>query len=103
MREVTAMQRDKLMNDVRAVMSDAEELLSLASVDATEGARVLKDRLRQNLSKARGSLADLQAVAGEKAKVAGRAADDYVHRNPWRAVGIGAGVGLVVGLLVGRR
>ena len=29
--------------------------------------------------------------------------DTYVHENPWRAVGIAAGVGLLLGLLIGRR
>ena len=36
-------------------------------------------------------------------RAAGRAADDYVHDNPWRSIGIAAGFGLVVGLLIGRR
>ena len=47
--------------------------------------------------------ADAQAVALDKAKAAGRAADDYVHENPWRSVGIAAGAGLIIGLLIGRR
>ena len=34
---------------------------------------------------------------------AARAADEFVHEHPWKAVGIGAGVGLIIGLLIGRR
>ncbi|RYF36345.1 MAG: DUF883 family protein, partial [Comamonadaceae bacterium] len=34
---------------------------------------------------------------------AGRAADVYVHENPWRAIGLAAGAGLVIGLLISRR
>jgi ElaB/YqjD/DUF883 family membrane-anchored ribosome-binding protein len=33
----------------------------------------------------------------------GRVADDYVHDNPWRSVGVAAGFGFIVGLLIGRR
>ncbi|WP_038926408.1 glycine zipper domain-containing protein, partial [Yersinia pestis] len=29
--------------------------------------------------------------------------DDYVRQNPWCSVGIGATIGLIVGLLVARR
>jgi ElaB/YqjD/DUF883 family membrane-anchored ribosome-binding protein len=103
MRELTAMQREKLVSDMRAVMSDAEELLSLGAGDVSESARGLKERLRSNLGRAKDSLVDMQAVAGEKVKAAGYAADEYVHENPWRSVAVGAGVGLVVGLLIGRR
>jgi len=38
---------------------------------------------------------DLQAVIKDT--------EDFVKVNPWKSVGIAAGVGLVVGLLVGRR
>jgi ElaB/YqjD/DUF883 family membrane-anchored ribosome-binding protein len=103
MREMTSMQREKLVSDMRAVMSDAEDLLSLGAGDVSESARSLKDRLRQNLGRARSGLVDLQAAASEKVKAAGHVADDYVHDNPWRSVAVGAGVGLVVGMLIGRR
>ena len=43
------------------------------------------------------------AMAQDKAKAAARATDDYVHDHPWRAVGIGALAGLVVGMLISRR
>jgi ElaB/YqjD/DUF883 family membrane-anchored ribosome-binding protein len=38
-----------------------------------------------------------------RAKAAGHAADDYVHENPWRAIGVAAGIGVIIGLLIGRR
>jgi Mg/Co/Ni transporter MgtE len=34
---------------------------------------------------------------------AARATDAYIHKNPWQAIGVAAGIGLVVGLLTGRR
>ena len=34
---------------------------------------------------------------------AGHAADDYVHEHPWKAIGAAAGVGMIIGLLIGRR
>ena len=38
-----------------------------------------------------------------KAKEAGQATDAYVRENPWQAVGIAAGAGLLIGMLISRR
>jgi ElaB/YqjD/DUF883 family membrane-anchored ribosome-binding protein len=45
----------------------------------------------------------VEELALEKAKAAAAATDEYVHEHPWHAVGVAAGVGLVIGLLIGRR
>lgn len=103
MSEMTAAQRDKLVGDLRTVIGDAEELLKLTAGEASEGAAELRENLRLKLLKAKDALARMQETAITRAKEAGHAADDYVHENPWRSIGIAAGVGLVVGLLIGRR
>ena len=103
MSEMTSSHRDKLMADLRVVVADAEELLKLTAGELSEGTAGLRQRLQERITQARQKLVELQASATESVKAAGQAADDYVHEHPWRAVGIGAGVGLVVGLLLGRR
>lgn len=103
MNDLTTAQTDKLMADLRLVVADAEELLRTTAGQAGEGAAELRDRVRVSLARARDGLADVQEAALSKAKAAGRAADDYVHDNPWRSIGVAAGFGLLVGLLIGRR
>ncbi len=103
MSELTAAQRDKLMSDLKVVVADAEELLKLTASDLSEGSAGLRARLQERLTQSKHSLLELQSVATDKAKAAGHAADDYVHQHPWKSVAIGAGVGLIVGLLIGRR
>ncbi len=103
MNDVTAAQTDKLMADLRLVVSDAEELLRSTAGQAGDGAAELRDRVQASLARARAGLADAQDAAISRAKAAGRAADDYVHDNPWRSIGIAAGFGLLIGLLIGRR
>lgn len=103
MTEMTATQRDKLVADLRTVVSDAEQLLKLTADQVGEGTAGLRERLQERLALSKESLLDLQATAAEKAKAAGHAADDYVHEHPWKSVAIGAGVGLIVGMLIGRR
>lgn len=103
MSEATTIQKDKLMADLRVVVNDAQELLELTAGQAGEVASGVRQRLQERLVKAKENLAHLQEVATERAKAAGHAADDYVHDHPWRSVGVAAGIGLVVGLLIGRR
>ena len=45
----------------------------------------------------------MQDDAGESAKAAARVTDEYVHDNPWQAIGIGAAVGFLAGLVISRR
>lgn len=99
----TAEQREKLMADLRMVVTDAEELLKLTANHMGEGAVGLRERLHDRITQAKHSLLDLQATATEKAKAAGHAADDYVHEHPWKSVAIGAGLGVILGMLISRR
>ena len=49
-------------------------------------------------------LADEQlARADARAKAAGRATDAYVHEHPWQSIGVAAGIGLLLGMLIARR
>jgi len=103
MNEISAAHRDKLMNDLRTVISDAEEVLKVTADQATAGAAELRVRMQERLHQARVRLHDLQDHAVARAKAAGHAADDYVHDHPWKAIGAAAGFGLIIGLLIGRR
>jgi ElaB/YqjD/DUF883 family membrane-anchored ribosome-binding protein len=95
--------KDRLIADLKVVVTDAEELLRATANQAGDKVSELRAKIQDNLVHARASLAEAQAVVVGKAKDVGRATDDYVHDNPWRSVGIAAGVGLLVGLLIGRR
>ncbi len=95
--------KDQLMADLRLVLADAEALLVATAGDATGGVAELRERVQATLSQAKTGLIDAQAAVVDKAKVAAKATDVYVHDNPWKSIGIAAGVGLLVGLLVGRR
>lgn len=103
MNDTTAHQRERLVSDLKAVIADAEELLSMTADQAGEGAVKLRERIQLRLAQARDRLAVAQESVVERAKAAGHAADDYVHDKPWHAIGIAAAVGMVVGMLIGRR
>jgi ElaB/YqjD/DUF883 family membrane-anchored ribosome-binding protein len=103
MPEYTDVSKDKLVADMKVVIADAEELLKATASAAGDRVSAARSRMEDSLRTARIKLAEAQEVVVDKAKAAARATDDYVHANPWRSVGIAAGAGLVIGMLISRR
>jgi ElaB/YqjD/DUF883 family membrane-anchored ribosome-binding protein len=79
--------KDQLINDFKMVVADAEALVKATANTGGE------------------KLAEVRAKAQESLNIAAaaKATDVYVHENPWRSVGFAASIGVVVGLLIGRR
>ncbi|MFZ5509087.1 MAG: DUF883 family protein [Pseudomonadota bacterium] len=103
MNDINPVTKDKLVADFKVVVADAEELLRLTANQAGDKIGDLRAKLQDHLASAKAKLAEAEAAVVEKTKAAARATDDFVHDNPWKAVGIAAGIGLVIGLLIGRR
>lgn len=95
--------KEKLMSDLRTVINDAGELLRMTADHAGESAEGVRARVTDRLNQAVNELDHLQHAAVAQAKAAGHAADEFVHENPWKSVGVAAGLGLVIGLLISRR
>ena len=103
MTELTAANKDKLMSDLRVVIADAEELLRMTADQVGENVADVRSRVQAGLNQAKADLVHLQEAAVASVKAAGHATDEFVHDNPWKSIGIAAGIGLVVGLLISRR
>ena len=95
--------RDKLVADLKVVVADAEELIKLTAGQAGEKVAAIRDKMKHGLEQAKTRIVELEGRAVEKTKAAARATDAYVHENPWKSIGIAAGVGFLLGLLIGRR
>lgn len=91
------------MGDLRVVIADAEALLKMTADEMSEEALNIRSRVKNRLEQAKVDLIHVQEAAVAKAKAAGHAADEYVHESPWKSIGIASGIGLVIGLLIGRR
>jgi ElaB/YqjD/DUF883 family membrane-anchored ribosome-binding protein len=100
MREVTT---DKLMSDLRAVLEDAEALLTATAGQAGERIQAARERAKETVRVAKERLVDAQDEVSKRARDAAKDADKYVHDNPWQAVGIAAGLAFLVGVLISRR
>ena len=95
--------KDKLMQDFRAVIADAEELLKATANQAGEKVAIAREHIQDSLHAAKVKLAEAEDIIVQRSRQAARATDDFVRENPWQAVGAAAGVGIVIGLLIGRR
>jgi ElaB/YqjD/DUF883 family membrane-anchored ribosome-binding protein len=94
--------KEKLVGDLKSLIGDAEELLKASATQAGEKFSVARQKIEQSLVEGKKSLADAEKILLKKSKEAADVADDYVRENPWGAVGIAAGIGLVLGLLIRR-
>jgi ElaB/YqjD/DUF883 family membrane-anchored ribosome-binding protein len=99
----TTVSKDKLVQDLKVVIADAEELLRATASQAGEKAAQAREKIQDSLHKAKIKLAEAEDVVIDKTKQAARATDEYVHEHPWRAVSVAAGIGLIIGMLISRR
>ncbi|AOY01402.1 YqjD family protein [Jeongeupia sp. USM3] len=95
--------QEELIGDLRNVLAETESMLKEVVADGSEQGKALREKIAANLTVAKAKLIETERLVAGKAKVAAKATDEYVHENPWASVGIAAGVGFLLGLLVSRR
>lgn len=101
MRNTAAVKEDaqKLLTDLRALGLEAEKLIENSAMELTDGA---VSRLRQQFRVAQERFSDVYGNAKERTIAGAKYTDQLVRNNPYSAVGVGIGVGLIAGFLIGR-
>jgi len=94
--------KDRLVTDLKTLVNDAEELFKATATQAGEKVAVARQKVEQSLIEGKKALADAEKVFVKKSKECAEIADDYVRENPWNAIAVAAGIGLVLGLLIRR-
>jgi ElaB/YqjD/DUF883 family membrane-anchored ribosome-binding protein len=89
--------------DVKTLVKDAQALLTAAAALTGEKAEDMRARGMQLLDVALGKASQVQGQALVKGKELAHSADVYVKDNPWRTIAAAAGVGLLVGVILGRK
>lgn len=89
--------------DLRSLLRDAQDLFREATSSTGMKADELRERGLALLDTALVKAQDIQSVALDTSKEVVDTADSYVKDNPWRAVAISAGVGVLLGMMIGRR
>jgi len=94
--------RDQLMRDLKNVVSDAETWLRGSNLTG-EDLKAAKAKFERTLVNAKDGIIRMEEAVVEKTKATAKATDVYVQENPWKAIGISAAVGVLVGALISRR
>lgn len=98
--EVTS---EQLITDFKVVVADAEALLKATADQGGEKFAEVRAKAEESLRVVKARLAQAQEALIVKTRAAAKATDVYVHENPWKAIGTAAGLGLLIGWLMGRR
>jgi ElaB/YqjD/DUF883 family membrane-anchored ribosome-binding protein len=93
----------RLAHDVRALIRDAEDVLEHRVDQAGAAYDAARERLSHSVKDAKAGLSELETALMDRARDAARATDHYVRAHPWESIGVTAGIGLLIGLLIGRK
>lgn len=94
---------DRIMRNVKGMAGGAEELLRATAHFSGEGLAAARAKMAEQLDELREVMGDAGDVTLEATKRAAQHTDQYVHKNPWQAIGIAMAVGVALGWLSGRR
>ncbi len=95
--------RERLVEDLKAVVNDAEALLKATAHQTGEKIEEIRAKTEESLKAAKARINGEGKVVWEKAETAVKSTDEFVREHPWKAAGIGALAGFVLGILIGRR
>jgi ElaB/YqjD/DUF883 family membrane-anchored ribosome-binding protein len=95
-------QKDKLIEDIKAIVSDAQDLLQRAKTSGSEGYSAVRADLEDRLADSISRLQEVQEELTARARGAAKATDTYVRDNPWKSMGYIALAALIVGFLATR-
>lgn len=95
--------KDRLTEDMKAVIHDMEELLKATAGQTGDKISAVRTRAEENLREMQRKLHEMEDNVVQQAKTAAKATDHYVHENPWQAIAITAGVAFLLGMLTSRR
>lgn len=94
---------EETMAQLSRTVSQAEDLLRALGDESGEAIDAMRTRVSATLRDARTRLAGRAEQARNVANNTMTQADRFVHENPWRAVAIGAGLGVLVAMMMTSR
>jgi len=90
---------EKLLQDLKAVVRDGEQLLRAGAAELGERGAAAREKLAAALEVAK----QTQRRIEERAVQTAKATDEFIRENPYQAIGIAFGVGALFGILLTRR
>ena len=94
--------KEKLIAEMKQMVSDAEELLNATASQTGEIADIARNRIQNSLKVVKNRLRSAEASVLMHTREGAKAADQYVHAYPWQSIGISACAGVIIGMLIRR-
>ncbi len=99
-RETTAQTPEAILTDLRALVTEAEQMISGApQADGAEAVTTLRARF----DAAQERFSELYTSAKKNVTAGAKYTDETIRANPYQSLAIALGAGLLVGVLLGRR
>lgn len=86
--------------EIRDLIADVEDLIKRVALVDDEDLALARAKLERTLEAAKASMHSGKERARTTARHAVESTDNYVHANPWSAIGIAAAVGAAVAVLL---
>jgi ElaB/YqjD/DUF883 family membrane-anchored ribosome-binding protein len=93
----------QLIDDFKVVIADAEALIKATANQGGDAVATVRIRAEKSLAQAKTKVVAVEGMLRARAKAASKVTDDYARENPWQTLGIAAGLGLLIGLVIGNR
>lgn len=94
---------DHLRAELKSLADTLEEVLNTSGDKSKEELSKLRGKAEKALQESRHRLGETGDLIARQTREAAEKTDEYVRDNPWTSVGIGAAVGVVLGVLLTRR
>lgn len=94
---------EEFVERVKQSLDEAERMLQQAAEATGDKAEELRESAMRSLRRTREGLHSTQDELMYRGRRAARATDEYVHDNPWRAIGMAGLVGVLIGAIICRR
>ncbi len=99
----TVITKEKLVDDVKEVITDAEALIRATAGDLSGKAKEARIKLSEKVGVAKERLQQIEGVVREKAIEGAKETDRLIREHPYESLGIVFGLGLLIGILVNRK
>ena len=93
----------ELLHDMDRMVADSERLVDAVANEAGADVALARRKAEESLKAARVHLDRGKLKALRRARVLARSTRQHVREEPWQALGIAAGIGVLAGLLLRRR
>lgn len=95
--------KGRMASDFSTIITDSEELLKAAAMVSGEGFTAARTKFEEKLRRAKAALADASQPVFDRTRKTAAVADDYVHGNPWTAIGVALAAGALIAFLTAKR